>query len=343
MPKVLIADDNAEMLETLEQIFTFYQFDVVKAINGAEAVSAAEKHLPDLVVLDGMMPVMDGFEACKALKNKSKTKDIPVVFLTANYIDVKDRITGFELGADDYILKPFNSKELVARCNTILQRHNMMHMLRNKNEELNSKNKEIEDELASLLERSKNNEDNTFIDNVTGLYNFSFFQKRLKEEFFRSKRHSNELSIVIIGFSNLEKINEVFGNQIGNYVIMKMANSLLNKTRASDVLARSDNDRFYIILPQTDAQGCYFEAERIRVTLSGVNYFDDDLIETIKYPKRKISEFRNIGINLGAATYPMEGETIREDHELLNYAEEALKKSRATGNNMTIAYSVLEG
>lgn len=343
MPKVLIADDNAEMLETLEQIFTFYRFDVVKAKDGAEAVTAAEKHLPDIVVLDGMMPVMDGFEACKALKNKSKTKDIPVVFLTANYIDVKDRITGFELGADDYILKPFNSKELVARCNTILQRHNMMHMLRNKNEELNSKNKEIEDELANLLERSKNNEDNTFIDNVTGLYNFNFFQKRLKEEFLRSKRHSNELSVVIIGFSNLEKINEVFGNQIGNYVIMKMANSLLNKTRASDVLARSDNDRFYIILPQTDAQGCYFEAERIRVTLSGVNYFDDDLIETIKYPKRKISEFQNIGINLGAATYPMEGETIREDHELLNYAEEALKKSRATGNNMTIAYGVLEG
>ena len=343
MPKVLIADDNAEMLETLEQIFTFYRFDVVKAKDGAEAVTAAEKHLPDIVVLDGMMPVMDGFEACKAIKNKSKTKDIPVVFLTANYIDVKDRITGFELGADDYILKPFNSKELVARCNTILQRHNMMHMLRNKNEELNSKNKEIEDELANLLERSKNNEDNTFIDNVTGLYNFNFFQKRLKEEFLRSKRHSNELSVVIIGFSNLEKINEVFGNQIGNYVIMKMANSLLNKTRASDVLARSDYDRFYIILPQTDAQGCYFEAERIRVTLSGVNYFDDDLIETIKYPKRKISEFQNIGINLGAATYPMESETIREDHELLNYAEEALKKSRATGNNMTIAYGVLEG
>lgn len=343
MPKVLIADDNAEMLETLEQIFTFYQFDVIKAKDGVEAVAATEKHLPDLVVLDGMMPEMDGFEACKALKNKSKTKHIPVVFLTANYIDVKDRITGFELGADDYILKPFNSKELVARCNTILQRHNMMHMLRNENEELNSKNKEIEDELASLLERSKNTEDNTFIDNVTGLYNFSFFQKRLKEEFLRAKRHSNELSVVIIGFSNLEKINEVFGNQIGNYVIMKMANSLLNKTRVSDVLARSDNDRFYIILPQTDAQGCYFEAERIRVTLSGVNYFDDDLIETIKYPKRKISEFQNIGINLGVATFPMEGETIREDHELLNYAEEALKKSRAKGNNMTIAYGVLEG
>lgn len=342
MPKVLIADDNAEMLETLEQIFTFYQFDVIKAQDGKEAVEATEKQMPDLIVLDGMMPVMDGFEACKALKGKSKTKDIPVVFLTANYIDVKDRITGFELGADDYILKPFNSKELVTRCKKILQRHNMMSMLRDKNEELNTKNKKIEDELANMLERSKATDAETFIDKVTGLYNFTFFQKRLKEEFLRAKRHQNDLSLVIVGFRNLEKINDVFGHQIGNYIIMKMANSLLNKTRTSDVLARSENDRFFIILPQTDAQGCYFEAERIRVTLGNVNYFDDDLIETIKYPKRRIGDFQNIGINLGAVSYPIEGETVREDHELLNYAEEAYKKSRATGDDITIAYSVLQ-
>ncbi len=342
MPKVLIADDNAEMLETLEQIFTFYQFDVIKAQDGKEAVETTEKQMPDLIVLDGMMPVMDGFEACKALKGKSKTKDIPVVFLTANYIDVKDRITGFELGADDYILKPFNSKELVTRCKKILQRHSMMSMLRNKNEELNTKNKKIEDELANILERSKTADEATFIDKVTGLYNFNFFQKRLKEEFLRAKRHQNDLSLVIVGFRNLEKINDVFGHQIGNYIIMKMANSLLNKTRTSDVLARSENDRFYIILPQTDAQGCYFEAERIRVTLGNVNYFDDDLIETIKYPKRRIGDFQNIGINLGAVSYPIEGETVREDHELLNYAEEAFKKSRATGDDITIAYSVLQ-
>jgi len=342
MPKVLIADDNAEMLETLEQIFTFYQFDVIKAEDGAQAVEAAERQKPDLVVLDGMMPVMDGFEACKALKNKSKTKDIPVVFLTANYIDVKDRITGFELGADDYILKPFNSKELVARCKTILKRHNMMRLLRHKNEELNSKNKKIEDELANLLERSKKTDETSFIDHVTGLYNFHFFRQRLKEEFLRAKRHNNDLSLVVAGFRNLEKINEMFGHQIGNYVIMKMANSLLNKTRASDVLARSDNDQFYILLPQTDTQGSFFEAERIRVTLGSVDYFDDDLLDTINYPKRKLNEFQNIGINLGVATYPLKGETIREYPELLHYAEEALKKSRASGDNLTFAYGVIE-
>jgi diguanylate cyclase (GGDEF)-like protein len=338
MPKVLIADDNEEMLETLEQIFSFYHFDVIRALDGQQAINVAEKSSPDLIVLDGMMPVLDGFEACKILKSHKKTKDIPVVFLTANYIEVKDRITGFELGADDYILKPFNSKELVARCNTILRRHDMMKLLRNENDELVHHNKEIQDELSNLIERSKKTDENSVLDPVTGLYNFAFFTKRLTEEFLRAKRHGTELSLVIIGFRNLDKINDLLGNQIGNFVTMKIANCLLNKTRASDILARAETDRMYILLPQTDAQGGYFEAERIRVTLGGVNYVDDELMSTVNFPKRKISEFQNLGINLGVATYPVDDETIDDQNELMAKAEEALKKSRSSGDNITVAY-----
>jgi two-component system, cell cycle response regulator len=338
MPKVLIADDNEEMLNTLEQIFSFYQYEVISAMDGKQAIEVAEKNSPDLIILDGMMPVLDGFETCKILKNKGKTKDIPIVFLTANYIEVKDRITGFELGADDYILKPFNSKELVARCQAILRRHDMMKHLRVQNETLIHQNKAIQDEIHSLIERTKITDDTTFLDQVTGLYNFTFLKKRLKEEFLRARRYQTDLTLVIIGFKNLEKINEHFGSQIGNYVIMKMANNLLNKTRASDVLARSDNDRFYIILPQTDQQGGYFEAERIRVTLCGINYIDDELLNTINYPKRKISEFKNLGINLGVVTYPLDNEDIKDEMEFLNKAEESLKKSRAIGENITVAY-----
>ena len=132
MPKVLVADDNEEMLETLERIFLFYQFEVIKALNGLEAVNKVKTHCPDIILLDGMMPEMDGFEACKILKSSEKTKNIPIVFLTANYTDVQDRIKGFELGADDYLLKPFNSKELVTRVNTILKRTEMLRQIKKK-------------------------------------------------------------------------------------------------------------------------------------------------------------------------------------------------------------------
>ncbi len=95
MPRILIVDDNFDMLDTLEHLFSFYQFDVLKAVNGKQGVEAAEKHLPDIILLDADMPVMNGFEACKILKKKRKTRQIPVVFLTAKYIDARVRYIFF--------------------------------------------------------------------------------------------------------------------------------------------------------------------------------------------------------------------------------------------------------
>jgi DNA-binding response OmpR family regulator len=112
MPKALIVDDNDDMLDTLEHLFHFYEFEVVRAVNGQEGIQVAENENPDIIILDALMPVMNGFDACKFLKNSPRTKDIPVVFLSANYIEDEHRILGLELGADDYILKPFNAKEL---------------------------------------------------------------------------------------------------------------------------------------------------------------------------------------------------------------------------------------
>ncbi len=115
MPKVLIVDDNEDMLDTLDHLFRFYDFEVFRALNGQEGIQVANKENPDIILLDALMPVMNGFEACKILKSEHKTKDIPIVFLSANYVEDEHRIMGLELGADDYILKPFNAKELIAR------------------------------------------------------------------------------------------------------------------------------------------------------------------------------------------------------------------------------------
>lgn len=339
MPKVLLTDDNAEMLETLERIFDFYDFEVEKAVNGEQAVKMAEETQPDLILLDGAMPVMDGFEACKILKTRKETRHIPIVFLTANYVSPKDRIAGLELGADDYLLKPFNSKELVMRSKAILKRNDMLHRLKDDNQRLAEKNKKIQQELKSLLEQSKNIDKNSFLDQVTGLYNQVYFNRRIKEEFSRAVRHKTPLSIIIVNVNNLEKVNESLGTQIGSYVIMKMANHLLNKTRISDVLSRADDGRFYIILPHTDAQGAFLEAERIRVILAGVNFIEDDLLETIKYPKRKISEFENLSVNLGVASFPDEMQYITDDRKLLSSALDALMRATRSGTDKTFAYN----
>ncbi|MBN2424830.1 MAG: response regulator [Calditrichaceae bacterium] len=340
MPRILLADDNEEMLDTLERIFAFYDFEVLKAVNGKEAIEIANKNNPDIILLDGMMPVMDGFEACKILKSKKKTKDIPIVFLTANYTLEKHRITGLELGADDYLLKPFNSKELVARSKAILKRNELLRKLKSENENLTHKNEEMEQEIRSLVDRSKTTGLNELIDHLTGLYSYPFFEKRLKEEYERAVRHSLPLSMVMVHIHNLSKINDKFGYQTGNYIIIKLANNLITKTRVSDILARSENNRFYVLLPQTDEHGAYLEAERIRITLSDTDYLSKEFMDDARINRRKGGELNKIEVNLGVATYMPDPEADDKNTEadLLNNTTAALKRSILMGRNKTYVY-----
>jgi diguanylate cyclase (GGDEF)-like protein len=302
-------------------------------------IDSAKKHNPDIILLDGMMPEMDGFDACKVLKSSEKTKDIPIVFLTANYTDVQDRVKGFEMGADDYLLKPFNSRELVARVKSILKRTDMLRLIKRENEDLTYKNKSIRKELEDFLERTKRIDKNSIIDPLTGLYNFDFFKRRLREEFLRASRYESPLSLVIIGVNNFEKLNETLGYQLGNYVIIRMANYILNKTREVDILCHHQDDGFCILLPQTSEQGGFNKAERIRVALSNAEYIDDEVVDTIKFARRRITEHRNITVNLGVASYPHEGITCKDENELFKMAQEALSNSKTNGENLTMSYA----
>ena len=125
MAKILVVDDNIDMLDTLEHLFGFYEFEVLRAENGKVGLEIAEKEQPGIILLDALMPVMDGFEACEKLKQNPKTKEIPVIFLSANFTGQEHRKKGLELGADDYMLKPFNAKELISKINLLLHREPM--------------------------------------------------------------------------------------------------------------------------------------------------------------------------------------------------------------------------
>ncbi len=115
---VLIADDDTKIRELLELYLSKEGFAIEQAADGAEAILKAQQLKPDLIVLDIMMPVMDGMEACRQIRKFSK---VPVIMLTARVED-EDRILGLELGADDYVSKPFNPRELVARVKAVLRR-----------------------------------------------------------------------------------------------------------------------------------------------------------------------------------------------------------------------------
>jgi len=342
MPKILIVDDNIDMLDTLEHLFSFYQFDVIKADNGKKGVEIAEKQLPDIILLDAYMPVMDGFEACKLLKKKRKTKQIPIVFLTAKYLDPEDRASGMQLGADDYMVKPFNSKELVNRIKTILKKKQMISTLKQKNEDLSRQQAQILHPAAGETPGPLKAEENLAIDPLTGLYSRRYILNRLKEEFHRAMRYELPLSFLIVDVDGFARINDNFGFQAGDYVLLKMANIILTHTRLSDIVARFEGANFLIILPETDAQGGYFEAERLRIALGQTNYMEDFLLEIQTFGKaRKRVELDDLTVSIGISTYPAENE-IATEKDLMRIARAALDRAKLAGRNKTKTFEKTE-
>src|SRR5215469_10219718 len=120
-PKILVVDDEPEAVELVEFNLKQAGFDVLTAVDGAEALKKAHAALPSLIVLDLMLPEVDGLEVCKMLRRDPATARIPIVMVTAKAAEI-DRILGLELGADEYITKPFSPRELVLRIKNILQR-----------------------------------------------------------------------------------------------------------------------------------------------------------------------------------------------------------------------------
>ena len=119
--KILVVDDEPEAIELLEFNLKQAGFDVISAEDGAEALKKARSALPSLIVLDLMLPEVDGLEVCKMLRRDQTTARIPIIMLTAKAAEM-DRIVGLELGAEDYITKPFSPRELVLRVKKVLQR-----------------------------------------------------------------------------------------------------------------------------------------------------------------------------------------------------------------------------
>ena len=119
---ILVVEDELDILQLIGHNLKSADFDVLTSQDGYEALSVAKNHLPQLIILDLMIPGLDGFEVCKELKRSPVTKDIPVLMLTARGEEV-DRIVGLELGADDYVVKPFSPRELILRVRAILRRH----------------------------------------------------------------------------------------------------------------------------------------------------------------------------------------------------------------------------
>ena len=194
-----------------------------------------EEEKIDLILLDIMMPDIDGYEVCQKLKSNVNTKDIPVVFITAK-TDEESIERAYSVGGSDYVTKPFRPKELLARVNRELQ-------LRGYQEELKL--------LAS-------------IDPMTKLYNRRYFNEIAKNILKGERRKTCQLSLMILDIDTFKKINDTYGHKIGDDVIVFISNILKKYQRESDIVCRYGGEEFVILLPETSLDNAVLVAEKIK-------------------------------------------------------------------------------
>ena len=204
MARVLAVDDLPENLRLLSRYLAREGHDVVTASSGQEAIRAALKLQPDVVLLDVMMPGIDGIETCRRLKDDERTRAIPVILVTALDRDT-DVVEGLKAGADDYVTKPYNIEILLARTNAAIYRYEMVR------------------ENESLLEEVRLA---ATTDSLTGLLNRRTFFDHVRSELSRASRHRLQLSCVILDIDFFKKVNDEHGHAAGDTVLVAIAATL---------------------------------------------------------------------------------------------------------------------
>ncbi len=252
-PIILVADDEPLNLSLIKRRLEWENFQVVTALNGSEAVERAQAFLPDLIILDVMMPVLDGLQACRMLKEIPATREIPVIFLSA--LDSMDtKINGFSLGANDYISKPFRIEELIARVRVAIRLKRERDGLRRHAEE--------------SLQRAEVAREMSMADALTGLRNRFGLQRALQREFSEARRYTRPLSCLMIDIDHFKEINDTYGHAAGDAALMQAARILTEAVRGSDVICRYGGDEFIMLLSETPLDGAFALGEKVRLAAS---------------------------------------------------------------------------
>ena len=245
---LLLIDDSeaqsSQITESLERL----GYAVRRASSGAEGLRFAREKAPDLVLLDVVMPDIDGFAVCRWLKVNADTRDIPVIMLTVRNA-LADRIAGLNIGADDYLPKPIDDQELEARIFAALR-------VKAAHSDLRSRNQQLETMLHSV-------EALAITDSLTGLFNRRRFADVLKREFAVTRRYRNTLSCLLVDIDHFKQINDRFGHDAGDQVLKEVARRIVSSLREVDLAARYGGEEFAILLPHTSKKDARIVAERL--------------------------------------------------------------------------------
>lgn len=260
--RILVVDDIPDNIRVLSRILTDDGHDISAATNGRQALKLATTCSPDLILLDVMMPDMDGYEVCKLLKAEPKLGSIPVIFITA-LTDVEDETHGLDLGAVDYISKPFKEAIVRARVRTQL------------------KLKSQHDTLEKM----------SILDGLTSIPNRRAFDERLDQDWRRSLRSGEPLAMVMIDIDHFKLYNDTYGHLVGDDCLRRVAETLSNGLyRVGDFVGRFGGEEFVCLLSGININGLSVVSERLRAS-----------IEALQRPHGASSTCPWVTVSVGAA------------------------------------------
>lgn len=290
--KILVVDDEKVNIDVLMSLLRPH-YKTIAAKDGEQAFKRLEKEpLPDLILLDVMMPGMDGYEVCSKIKDSITTRDIPVMFITGK-ADEQDEAKGFEVGAVDYIAKPFSPLIALARVKTHI--------------ELKRR--------GDMLERL------AILDGLTGIPNRRRFDQVLHYEWERSVRYGHTFSLILMDIDHFKLYNDHYGHAEGDACLRTVAGAISRAMpRTVDLAARYGGEEFACILPETGGEGGKVVANRILEAVRDLK---------IPHAKSKTADYVTLSIGIASVTPSIQEKFV----DLVEVADKALYQSKHNGRN----------
>ena len=298
--RILIVEDDIKDLKLLQTHLVSPDYTLDAVHNGSDAIETISRQHCDLVLLDILLPGMDGFEICRQIKQMDHAKDTQVVLITC-LSDIENKIKGVELGADDYLVKPIDPRELQARVKVLLKKKSYL------------------DRLHTHYEKALNS---ALLDGLTGLYNHAYIKRFLDLEIKRSQRQGHTTSLLMIDVDNFKQLNDSLGHMTGDEILRNVARLIKESVREIDVAARYGGDEFAVVLPYGDGQAVKSVGERVR-----------SLIETQVFAVPGTDEGRRATVSVGGAVYPDDADTAGN---LIETADRMLYRAKREGKNRLV-------
>jgi len=300
-PLVLLVEDNESDAELVRHFLKDLPFRLERLSNGEDAVELCQTGKVDLMLLDILLPGLNGFEVCRRVRNSDKGKDLPIVVITC-LEDMDSRVKCLELQADDFLVKPIVGRELQARAKILLEKKTQLDKLRSHYEEaLNS----------------------AVVDWLTGLYNHGYFKKFLDLEIKKSLRQRYPVTLIMIDIDNFKALNDSYGHPSGDVVLQELAQVVRKSVREVDLVARYGGDEFAVVLPYSDGHCALRVARRI-----------NENIKKHGFSPLASAQNSRLTVSMGVAGYPQDAVHV---DELIHSADQKLYTAKTKGKNQISA------